>query len=74
VRRAVESPFPVPQRGRLPHSRAMSGALPLAHLGHWYLWIPYVIPVVVVLAASLHAFRQQRREDRERDGAEKSRP
>jgi hypothetical protein len=52
----------------------MSGALPVAHLGHWYLWIPYVIPVVVVLAASLHAFRQQRREDRERDGAEKSRP
>jgi cytochrome c-type biogenesis protein CcmH/NrfF len=38
----------------------------LAHLGHWYLWIPYVIPVVIVLAASLHAFRQQRREDRER--------
>jgi cytochrome c-type biogenesis protein CcmH/NrfF len=41
--------------------------LPLAHLGHWYLWIPYVIPVVIVLAASLHAFRQQRREDRERE-------
>jgi cytochrome c-type biogenesis protein CcmH/NrfF len=43
---------------------------PIAHLGHWYLWIPYVIPVVVVLAASFHAFRQQRREDRERDRAE----
>jgi hypothetical protein len=52
----------------------MSAALPLAHLGHWYLWIPYAIPVVVVLAASLHAFRQQRREDRERDSVEESRP
>jgi hypothetical protein len=52
----------------------MSALPPLAHLGHWYLWIPYVIPVVVVLAASLHAFRQQRREDRDRESAEKSRP
>jgi hypothetical protein len=48
--------------------------LPLAHLGHWYLWIPYVVPVLVVLAASLHAFRQQRHEDRERDGTEKANP
>jgi hypothetical protein len=52
----------------------MSAVIPLAHLGHWYLWIPYVIPVFVVLAASLHAFRAQRREDRESDSAEKSRP
>jgi hypothetical protein len=48
-------------------------ALPLAHLGHWYLWIPYVIPVGVVLAASLHAFRQQRREDRDRESVEELR-
>jgi hypothetical protein len=52
----------------------MSTVIPLAHLGHWYLWIPYVIPVVVVLAASLYAFRQQRREDRDRESAEKPRP
>ncbi len=52
----------------------MSAAIPLAHLGHWYLWIPYAIPVVVVLAASLHAFRQQRREDRERDSAKEPSP
>ena len=52
----------------------MSAVIPLAHLGHWYLWIPYAIPVVVVLAASLNAFRQQRREDRERDQAEKIAP
>jgi hypothetical protein len=52
----------------------MSAVSLLAHLGHWYLWIPYAIPVVIVLAASLHAFRQQRREDREREQLEKSRP
>jgi len=57
----------------VPHSSAMS-ALPLAHVGHWYLWIPYVIPVAVVLAASLHAFRQQRRENREGEHLEKPRP
>jgi hypothetical protein len=51
---------------------AMSAAPPLAHLGHWYLWIPYIIPVVIVLAASIHAFRDQRREDREQEAADKS--
>jgi hypothetical protein len=33
-----------------------------------------MIPVLVVLAASLHAFRQQRREDREQDRPEKIAP
>jgi heme exporter protein D len=41
--------------------------VPLAHLGHWYLWVPYAIPVVVVLGASVHALRQQRREDAARE-------
>jgi hypothetical protein len=45
----------------------MSATPPLGHLGHWYLWVPYAIPVVIVLAASIRAFRQQRREDRARD-------
>jgi hypothetical protein len=45
-------------------------AVPLAHLGHWYLWIPYAIPVVVVLGASVHALRQQRREDAAREEVE----
>jgi hypothetical protein len=43
----------------------------LAHVGHWYLWVPYAIPVVIVLAASLRAFRQQRRKDRLEPGTEK---
>jgi hypothetical protein len=42
-------------------------ALLIAHVGHWYLWVPYMVPVVIVLGASLRAFRQQRREDRAHD-------
>jgi hypothetical protein len=42
----------------------MSAVPLLAHVGHWYLWVPYLVPVVIVLAASLRAFKQQRREDR----------
>jgi hypothetical protein len=42
----------------------MAALSPLAHLGHWYLWVPYLIPVLIVLGASYRAFRQQRREDR----------
>ena len=52
----------------------MSAAPPLAHLGHWYLWVPYMIPVVIVLAASIHAFRDQRREDRDEESREPSGP
>jgi hypothetical protein len=40
--------------------------LSLAHVGHWYVWALYAIPVLIVLAASLRAFWQQRVEDRER--------
>ena len=35
----------------------------LAHVGHWYTWIPYLVPVLVVLGASIRAWRQQRRDD-----------
>jgi hypothetical protein len=37
----------------------------MAHVGHWYLWVPYLIPVLIVLGASLRAFRRQRAEDRD---------
>jgi hypothetical protein len=46
----------------------------LAHVGHWYLWVPYAIPVLIVLGASLRAFRQQRQEDRAHVDAESSSP
>jgi hypothetical protein len=41
----------------------------LAHIGHWYEWVPYLIPVVIVLIASARAFIHQRRERREADPA-----
>ena len=50
----------------------MAGQPLLAHVGHWYIWVPYLIPVLIVLGASYRAFRQQRREDRARDQAGRS--
>jgi hypothetical protein len=52
----------------------MSAVPLIAHVGHWYLWIPYAIPVVIVLGASFRAFRQQRREDRAHDEPGRSSP
>jgi hypothetical protein len=50
----------------------MNAVPTLAHLGHWYLWVPYLIPVLIVLGASYRAFRQQRREDRAQQQAGRS--
>jgi hypothetical protein len=41
----------------------------LAHVGHWWMYVLYLVPVLVVVAASARALIEQRREDRER-GAE----
>jgi len=44
--------------------------LPLAHVGH-YLWVLYVIPILIVVAAIVrNAVAQRRlgREDAEREG------
>jgi heme exporter protein D len=38
----------------------------IAHIGHWYMWVLYAVPVLVVIAASVHALIAQRREDHER--------
>jgi hypothetical protein len=40
-----------------------------AHAGHWAMWVLYLIPVLIVLAASARALMEQRREERDR-GAE----
>jgi hypothetical protein len=37
----------------------------LAHAGHWALWVLYAVPVFIVLGATLKAFMDQRREDKE---------
>jgi hypothetical protein len=52
---------------RPPYFPAMSLAPMLAHVGHWYMWLLYAVPVLVVIAASLHALLDQRREDRRRE-------
>jgi len=43
----------------------------LAHVSseHWWTWILYLVPVLIVLGASVRALVEQRRDDRER-GAE----
>jgi hypothetical protein len=43
----------------------MLSVIPLAHVGHWAMWVLYLVPVLVVLAASARAVIQQRREDRD---------
>lgn len=44
----------------------MSFAPLLAHFGHWYMWLLYAVPVLIVIGASLHALIDQRRENRKR--------
>jgi hypothetical protein len=44
---------------------------PLAHVGHWYMWVLYLVPVLIVLVASARALLEQRREDRGRAAAER---
>jgi hypothetical protein len=39
--------------------------LPLAHAGHYALWILYAVPVLVVLAAILRTFLSERRRKRD---------
>ena len=42
----------------------MSDVFLLAHAGHWALWFLYLVPVIIVVAASIRSFIEQRREDR----------
>jgi hypothetical protein len=37
----------------------------LAHAGHWAMWVLYLVPVIIVLGASVNAFLAQRRESGE---------
>jgi hypothetical protein len=38
---------------------------PLAHAGHYALWVLYVLPVLIVVGAILRSAFAVRREDRE---------
>ncbi|MFL5870884.1 MAG: hypothetical protein ACJ75R_07360 [Solirubrobacterales bacterium] len=37
--------------------------LPIAHAGHWAIWILYAVPVIVVLGSIVLQLRRERRED-----------
>ena len=37
-------------------------AVPLAHVGHWWTYILYAVPVVIVLGAVVRTLLQERRE------------
>jgi cytochrome c-type biogenesis protein CcmH/NrfF len=37
--------------------------LPIAHAGHWAIWILYAVPVVIVLGSIVVQLRRGRRED-----------
>ena len=39
--------------------------LPLAHVGHYALWVLYVVPVLIVAAAIVRNMRAQRQGQRE---------
>jgi len=34
--------------------------LPLAHAGHWILWVLYAVPVIVVVASIVISVRRER--------------
>ena len=36
--------------------------LPVAHAGHWALWILYAVPLIVVVASSVTSMRRERRQ------------
>ena len=42
-------------------------ALPLAHLGHWYFYPLYAIPVIIVLFSAITTTIRERRGGRDDD-------
>ncbi len=44
-------------------SATLEIALPLGHVGHWWTYLLYVVPVVVVLASVVIAVVRDRRRD-----------
>jgi hypothetical protein len=41
--------------------------LPLAHLGHWYFWPLYALPVLIVLWSAIATTLRERRASREEE-------
>jgi cytochrome c-type biogenesis protein CcmH/NrfF len=36
--------------------------LPIAHAGHWAIWVLYLVPLVIVLGSIVVQLRRERRE------------
>jgi cytochrome c-type biogenesis protein CcmH/NrfF len=47
-------------------------ALPLAHAGHWVLWVLYAVPVLIVLGSIVATVLRDRRQRRLGDGRSES--
>jgi hypothetical protein len=48
--------------GPLSPVRDTESVLPIAHAGHWFLWILYAVPVFVVVGSIINSTRRARRE------------
>lgn len=42
--------------------------IPLAHVGHWWLYVLYAVPVIIVLASVVTTTLRQRRSSRDEEG------
>jgi hypothetical protein len=40
----------------------MSNPPLLAHVGHWSMWVLYLVPVAIVFVAIIRSYMEQRRE------------
>jgi hypothetical protein len=56
--------------GRPRQALRHTGSVPLllAHIGHWYMWLLYALPAFIVLGATLHSARAQRKARRQGPG------
>ena len=36
--------------------------LPIAHAGHWALWVLYAVPLIIVLASIVNSLLRERRQ------------
>jgi hypothetical protein len=46
---------------------AFLDVLPVAHLGHWWTYVLYAVPVLIVLASVVMTLVKERREERDSD-------
>ena len=50
----------------------MTAALPLAHLGHWWMYVLYAVPVIIVLWSAVTTTIRDRRGGSDTDAGDSS--